>query len=605
MNNLYFDVCMKWLVLLLSFSYFTPAFGQEGYPDYKSVLEKFFSTYQVDETTQLRVGFARKKDGWYAQLITPWQNDTVVSDQLFWSPRNGRYQILENFLRASDEPVQKKIEDHIARASFQIRGYDRYRYYGYHGWDVDMVHDYGKKVNTNDTLLDGLAAAYGFYATRLLWYHYGHSASAASLPRALERLEMPDDERAKLVVDLLSKSIENYNKIYKQNKNYEGGEGSIAQICFNAGMMAYLQMSMANRPEEARQFLHKSRIPYDDSVGAVNRLNSVGDKAILFVEREYDTYPIWYLQEKYGTRKDVAVINYHMLAVPEYVLMLRRQNLVNLYTSAIDLSKEDINYALHYSINKADTRKPLAEFVNEYYKLQKMPISEIDSIKVFNATDLYLTDNIQFKLPDLITITQLIYFDIISSNFGKRPIYFSYVEVPYLAEYTAASGVTRMLDVQPETQDAVYSRQAAFIRERYRAPFYQYTGDQFAYRFHLQTHFDLYFPFIKSSARTKNKEALDGWISELLNPFKKQAPYFSSADSLLPLLYSSGYDSLADRMAAEFVRVILKNSQNKSRVEYYITDLASGNIQRIRTILADNKRNTDFVDEALAKISNQ
>ncbi len=101
---------------------------------------------------------------------------------------------------------------------------------------------------------------------------------------------------------------------------------------------------------------------------SANLLNSLEKDAIIFVDGDNYTFPLWYAQEVEGIRKDVKVINMAYLSLPQYAAMMMRDWEGNKGIPTV-FRPEDIIYNAFLfpaiADNASDTVVPAGDMIRE------------------------------------------------------------------------------------------------------------------------------------------------------------------------------------------------------------------------------------------------
>lgn len=594
--------------------------AQNRMPDYHTVVKKFFSLYHHDGGPDLRLRFARKKEGWYVEL-TNQTNYTLHSSQLFWSLQKGRYQVLENFVGADADPVQLKVNNFTNTSDwFDAIHYARCAYYGYEKWDIDIISNIGATVISNDTLLEGLAMAYAMYADRYFGtYHSIRGDSSNPLTTRLGRLELPGDERVKLAKQFLEKSASLYEQIYAHDKLYQTYVGNVTVNIFRAYFYGYLQMTMVERPQEAKWFLEKCRLPANDSVAALNLLASVDSNGILFSYDGIDTYAALYLQAKYGMRKDVSIVNVSQLHVPAYLQYLKKNNIVHFSSTTAAFGSADMDLLYYQPGAYQFNSMRASDFINGYKNWKKMAVPGRDSVRVYPAQTIYLvadraaisakktrSDTLRFSLGQYLTIEEFMIFDIIASNFQSRPFHFNDQVPGYFTQYMETAGLTsRIMSYKEEINEGYLQKLKKFLRTVYQPPFKDYLNHPVNYNNYVVYHVALYSALIDESSTKKDKTTTDSLVNACFAPFAGETPYLRLLPGFAEWFYKEKYDSLADKLADTYIKSTLRFSSDPNNYQYFNKSESISNLEQLKSVLQTYGRSLKQVDEAILLLSRE
>jgi hypothetical protein len=197
---------------------------------------------------------------------------------------------------------------------------------------------------------------------------------------------------------------------------------------------------------------------------AYNALMSVQPYGILITNGDNDTFPLWYMQEVEGIRRDVSVIVSSYLDAPWYAKQVRdlSQPCVNGMTPALQSSRI-ICQRTHESIASPwpaanlpeDSVLPLSDA--EIERIAQMPIR-------LGQTALFEAGGIRTTIPagTVLMPSDTFITAILAMNAGRRPIHFI-VPSPALTtlnlhDYTIRSGLTFRLhtgDARPDADESV------------------------------------------------------------------------------------------------------------------------------------------------------
>ncbi len=215
------------------------------------------------------------------------------------------------------------------------------------------------------------------------------------------------------LVDLVQKKIK---------KPSYGTAAAIGVLLF-AIILIPIKMLQANYHTHDRS---RNWVPWDYSY---NILQSTGPNGVLFTNGDNDTFPLWYLQDVEGVRRDVKVVNLSLLNTDWYVRQLKNNDPYGVGTVRIRIPDSRINPTdlrptqwaptdITIPTPKPESNKQLSDIITEF---------------AVKDTSLLNTGKLTWKMPNTLTfgdikairVQDIMVKEIIEANNWERPIYFA------------------------------------------------------------------------------------------------------------------------------------------------------------------------------------
>lgn len=259
-------------------------------------------------------------------------------------------------------------EDEFMALRFSTLWQRRYQlvpmiYYGYTDWIKDTKKLIEAKNEPSGIELEALARAY--FAEANAFIHPGQYGMEGSQKGEYKDAgyEKLSQERVMGFKKAYDRSLEVWESIRKKDPSYSPNLIMDLDLKIaNEYMHGFLTMNCILEPALANEYLEKA--VYSPSVieYAKMTLDECDKNAILFTNGDSDTYPLWYVQEKLGHRKDVLIVNLSLAQTIWY-----QELLIDRYKLNSILTREDLKtIGQRYFVFNGENRILFIDWLEDY-----------------------------------------------------------------------------------------------------------------------------------------------------------------------------------------------------------------------------------------------
>ena len=211
--------------------------------------------------------------------------------------------------------------------------------------------------------------------------------------------------------------------VQKKIKKETYGTAAVFGVLIFTFVLIPVRMLQANYHTHDRS---RNWVPWDYSY---NILQSTAPNGILFTNGDNDTFPLWYLQDVEGVRRDVKVVNLSLLNTDWYVRQLKNNDPYGVGTIKIRIPDARINPTDLRPTQWSPTDITIAtpKVGNQEELMKIIHANAIKDTSVLNAGKMtwQMPNTLTFGDIKAIRVQDIMVREIVEANNWERPIYFA------------------------------------------------------------------------------------------------------------------------------------------------------------------------------------
>ncbi|AEA45108.1 hypothetical protein [Fluviicola taffensis] len=316
---------------------------------------------------------AKKADGYYLKIVS-WQ-ENKLKDPTFlkvWDAETKKYLKPDLSPYIDKQAYSGQVYDQglIASKSFET-SYDMNYLFGYPNSTHELIELLKDQEDLTSPELEMLARAYSDEACDYI--HPNQMGSDILKTKDLPELgyqKLPKN-RITSFMELSEKSLDCYRKIQQKDPTFKPLVFDDLNLKINHDILNYYHTMLSVRENErAAVFLKQAKYGEEAIAYAKELLIDCAKNGVLITAGDSDTFPLWYVQEVLGFRKDVTVINYSLLQTAWYFDLIKGTTSVK-----TSLSKEEYQFYCRTALilnPKNEPVLPYSEWIKQL-KASKKP----------------------------------------------------------------------------------------------------------------------------------------------------------------------------------------------------------------------------------------